>query len=307
MTRPIFVIGKNRSGTKWLSNIISLHYKVASIQRKGAGGILETNVFSNFPEIFGDLNHDNNFIGFVECFSQTNFFKLTGLEKEELYQAPRDYVDFFEYLMNLYAENSGADYWLQKTSPHNFEMLYEQFPEARFLVIERNPVDNIRSSIGLKKKKYIQHNKALGGFSKNILAEIMTYFYQIKLANKFNGKSNVKFIKFHDLKKQKSETVRDICVFLDLEFSEKLLKDKYKKNTSFNGEVSKEEILSGADKTLIRTLEPVLRHLPFQFFESLRWIKRTLGNNYHKDRFITKTFKYRKRELNEEGADLEFD
>ncbi|MFW6008127.1 MAG: hypothetical protein ACOCP8_02575 [archaeon] len=40
----IFVIGKNRSGTKWLSNTVANHKDVFCVQRPGAGGILETNL-----------------------------------------------------------------------------------------------------------------------------------------------------------------------------------------------------------------------------------------------------------------------
>jgi len=92
MIKKIFVIGKNRSGTKWLSNTIANHQKIACIQRPGAGGILETNIINRMPNIFGTLKKDNNFIGFIECFSQTNYFKLLHVEKEELYNAPRDYL-----------------------------------------------------------------------------------------------------------------------------------------------------------------------------------------------------------------------
>ena len=53
--RPIFVIGKNRSGTKWLSNTISNHSKIACVRSHEFGGILETNVFFNMPNTFGDL------------------------------------------------------------------------------------------------------------------------------------------------------------------------------------------------------------------------------------------------------------
>ncbi|MCK4320989.1 sulfotransferase [candidate division WOR-3 bacterium] len=40
MASPIFVIGKNRSGTKWLSNVIANHKDVACIQHELFGGIL---------------------------------------------------------------------------------------------------------------------------------------------------------------------------------------------------------------------------------------------------------------------------
>lgn len=101
MAQPIFIIGKNRSGTKWLSNIIAAHKEIACVQRPGAGGILESNTLSNMYYIFGSLKHDNNFIGFLECKAKTNFFKLSGLSKEFFYKKrPETYYSFFRLLMD---------------------------------------------------------------------------------------------------------------------------------------------------------------------------------------------------------------
>ncbi|MBA7629902.1 hypothetical protein ES703_37409 [subsurface metagenome] len=50
MASPIFVIGKNRSGTKWLSNVIANHKDIACIQHELFGGILEANVISRMPK-----------------------------------------------------------------------------------------------------------------------------------------------------------------------------------------------------------------------------------------------------------------
>lgn len=74
MASPIFVIGRNRSGTKWLSNIIASHHDVAAVQHEEHFGILEaTDVFLNMPILFGDLSIAENYMGFLDCFSQTDF------------------------------------------------------------------------------------------------------------------------------------------------------------------------------------------------------------------------------------------
>ena len=84
--KKIFVLGKNRSGTKWLSNIILNNKEIAGIQSNYHRGILETNLFNVFNRKFGNLKRRDDYIAFVEVFTATDFFKLTGLSKELLYK-----------------------------------------------------------------------------------------------------------------------------------------------------------------------------------------------------------------------------
>ena len=82
---------------------------MSCIQRSGAVGILEINIINRMANIFGSLKKDNNFIVFIECFSQTNYFKLLYVKKEQLYNVPRgvprDYLYFLNYVLNIHAKN----------------------------------------------------------------------------------------------------------------------------------------------------------------------------------------------------------
>lgn len=304
MSKPIFVIGKNRSGTKWLSNTIANHKDIACVQRPGAGGILETNLIYRMSKIFGTLENDDNFLAFVECFSQTNFFRLLDIDKKDLYFGPRNYIEFLEYIMNLNVEKN-KQYWLQKANTLKLKKLYEKFPDAKFLIIERNPRDNIRSTIGLKMKKILRKKGTYKNFNKNIIKELFLYLIEKKRAYPYKKRKNVKFIKFENFKNNKEATLKDICKFLNIDFNKKLLKDKYEKNTSFNGNISKEKILSQFDKLIIKFLYPIMDILPLYIFEKIFKIKNKFSNDYNKDKFIAKTFELRKKELKNEGIDLE--
>ena len=72
MAKPIFIVGKNRSGTKWLSNILLNHPNIAGIQSDYHRGILETNMFQNMPIIFGNLKDIDNFIGVTEPYEESD-------------------------------------------------------------------------------------------------------------------------------------------------------------------------------------------------------------------------------------------
>lgn len=302
--KKIFIIGKNRSGTKWLSNTIANHDKVACVQRPGAGGILETNLIYNMPKIFGDLEDNNNFIGFVECFYQTNFCKIIDLDKKELYEGPRNYFKFLDYIMNRYAKTQDKSIWLQKTSTIKLKKLKYMFPEAKFLIIERNPIDNIRSTIGLKLKKLLSKNKNINiNNHKNIVKELAKYLIEKKRAHKYGKDKNFKFIWFEDLKNNKEKTIRDICKFLNIDFNKSLLEDQYKKNTSFDEKISREEILNKFDKMLIKMLYPIMKICPLILLEKLSVLNKLFSNKEF-NKFMSGTFKFRKEELRKDNIEI---
>jgi len=295
--KKIFIIGKDRSGTKWLSNIIANHDKIACVQRPGAGGILETNIIYRMPNIFGDLKKENNFIGFIELFSKTNFFKLLDIKKEKLYKAPKNYLDFLDYILTIYAKNKNKSFWLQKTSTIKLNRIYKKFPSAKFVIIERNPIDNIRSTIGLKVRKKIKANNEFNQYKKNIIKELVKYLLAEKRINKLRNKNNIKHVYFEDLKNSKENTIRDICKFLKINFNKNLLKDHYKKNTSFNGVISKRNVINKRDILLIKSLYPIMRKLPLFLFEKLHKINTIFRDSFIKERFIPGTFEFFKKEL----------
>ena len=64
---PILVIGKNRSGTKWVSNLLANHSSIRAVQAPQHGGIIETNFFGMMQQVFGDIGRVENYIAAVEA------------------------------------------------------------------------------------------------------------------------------------------------------------------------------------------------------------------------------------------------
>ena len=103
--RPIIVVGMNRSGTKWLSNIIARHRDVIAVQSPRTNGIVETNMFGPLPDKF-DLSSPDEYIGLVELWAATHFFRCTGVDKELFYglrPRPTSGLQLFDVLMSAYA------------------------------------------------------------------------------------------------------------------------------------------------------------------------------------------------------------
>ena len=294
MASPIYVIGKYRSGTKWLSNTIAGHPDVACIAHDDHFGILEvSDVFERLPKIFGDLSVAENFIGFIEYFASTDFFRLTGLDKQLFFNPrPKDYISFFKQMMDLYAENEGTQYWVQKADTFPVEQLMTQHLNAKFIMIIRDPKDNIRSAIALAMAESQRRNR-------RILNELFMYYLEKKRIVSYRGKPNVLVMSFEDMKGKKRETVERICEFIGIKFDEEMMTDRFKRNTSFGGAIQKGEVFSAIDEFLISVLIPILNILPRQFYELLYKIKtRFLGHSFLRpENRVLHSFKMRKIEL----------
>jgi len=149
---PIIVVGKNRSGTKWLSNLLANHSRVAAVQSELHNGVLETNFFGVMQETFGDVRRVENYIAMVEAWAHTDFFKASGCDKTLLYTSrprPRSYAEVFDLIMEDMARREGASHWLQKTSPLQAESVVDSFPRCRVVVITRELIPTLESSITL--------------------------------------------------------------------------------------------------------------------------------------------------------------
>ena len=288
---PIFVIGKNRSGTKWLSNILSNSIEIVSLQRKEDYGINETNIFYQFPKIFGDLNSYNNYIPFIECFAQTNIFKLTGLDKQFLYTIPeRNYNIIFKSVMNQYAFSKDKKMWLQKSNTYILNDAISYFPNATIVFIERNLEDNIRSTIGLQFKN--------GQKKKNILKNVFIYLLEQKRIKSFKKKINIKqdtiYVKYEDLVSNTESVLKNLCDKLNIQFKEKMLDSIYQKNTSFSQKDKKIKMLNKLDVFYMHFFYNILRFFPCSFFE---FVFKKASRGQARMEFIAKTFEMRYREI----------
>jgi len=258
--QPVFVIGKNRSGTKWLSNLIANHSDVACLQREGAGGILETDIFSSIPNIFGSLSIEENYLAFLAFYSQNNEFRLMGLDKKVLgTRRARDYFEFNRYIMDKYAEKEGKKFWLQKSSVENFGRLYQAYPEAKFVVIEREIEANIRSTRGLQLLNQEPYS--------SVLRETVSCIWAHKTLNQFQKRENVFAVRFEQLCSDKAQVVQKVCSFLNIPYEKEMLTDRFEKNTSFKAGVQKDKILSRQELFLIRVFAPLLALIPYKLFK----------------------------------------
>jgi hypothetical protein len=269
MAKPIFILGVHRSGTTWVANILCSHSNIAGIQATRHNGIHESAFFCTVMNRFGDIRNDNNYIEFLETFSNSDYFILSNLDKNYFYKnRPDSYDEFFKVMMDKYAEEEHTDFWLEKTPAHTlyFSELLTIFPSAKFIVVKRNIVDSVKSDIRLRYFNRDMQRKTK--FTKIIFIIFLVFRFYLFYSNTNSKrkKQNCMFIEYENLKKNREDVTKKICDFIGVEFELQLLRDEYEPNTRFTSEKERFNVLTNQEVTFIKILDHLFKYFPKQFF-----------------------------------------
>lgn len=251
---PIFVLGMNRSGTKWLSNLLANHPEIASVQAEFADGILETNILYPGPRKF-DFSRDDDYAAFLALWNMSDFVQTTGIDVTRfarLRPQPRTPVQLFATLMNQYAKQQHKPYWVQKTGPEGSDAIVEQLPHARFIVILREVVDTVTSAY---------HLGQIEGQNDGILSTTFGYVLGEKSLLRLAKKTNAYVTTYAALRKDPRAELKRVCEHLQLSFSDVLLQLAYQPNSTFRNK-SHRISLAWHQQFLVRSLAFALRCFP---------------------------------------------
>ncbi len=203
-------------------------------------------------------------------FFANGFFRLTGLEKSFFYAFKQpDYFTFFRAMMDQYAAKEGKKYWVQKSGIMSLGSLHQHFADAKFIIITRDMVENIKSTIALGRLLEGQHYK------KNLFRLQLKYFTDRVQIKNFAIKSNVSVIRYEDLVNDRTSVTRKLCEFLDLAFDAAMEKDYFSRNSSFGGAVgnklplNRDEILTKSDALKMKLYCAFLNALPRPIYDGI--------------------------------------
>jgi len=129
--RLIFNVGSRRSGTFWLQRIVSSHPEVAAIPS-------ETHLLSHgVAPLFDRFQHDD---------PASSVVAVTYMPRDALLDSTRDFLDavFSQYIGGDVTRVAERSPWHGQHLP----LIYELYPDARFVHIIRDGRDVVRSLIG---------------------------------------------------------------------------------------------------------------------------------------------------------------
>ena len=289
MATPIFIVGTPRSGTTWIANILGKHHRVACVMENlsdGRGGINESAFFSYVAGKFGDLKNDNNLIQLIEVFASSTFFIVSGIDKTIFYQnRPQTYDGFFRLFMDRLADKQGADFWLEKTPSHTFhlEEISQFYQDAKFIIIKRNAVDQIRSFIKMIEIISGVRTENLSFLKKKVVlaVRIFSYYTHTKHLAHFLSKTKdsekIWHVDYEYLRKSTEQLVQELCAFIGIDFEESMLEQHYAVNTGFKTKDERKAVLSTAEVKSIQLVGLLMKLLPYRFYRLVYIIKRALG------------------------------
>lgn len=261
MPLPVFVIGRNRSGTTWLANQLCEHPKVAGVQHERHHGIHESAYFDWIDGRYGDLSQRINYAEFVEAMAASDFFHLAGADRDFLYSLwPVTYEEVFRSVMDRFAERQGAKAWIEKADVRESALGRAEaaYPDARFVGIIRDVVPNTASNLRMPgAPECIKGRKCV------IFRMTLAWVYTTKILNAFSKRSDRVFlVHFEDMKSDLEDTMRRICEFLGLQWDPQILGQTYRPNTSFKTKADRRKALTAGERAMIRVVAAVGRLIP---------------------------------------------
>ena len=183
--------------------------------------------------------------------------------------------------MDELAEKQHADLWLEKTPSHTFHLneISRYYGDAKFVIIRRNVLDQIRSFIKMNEVISGVKTAELGFLRKKveILVRLFKYYAHTKHLSHFSAKNPDKTwqIDYEDFAKRAEQVIRELCGFLNIDFEEIML-EGYIRNTSFESEDDREAVLSAAEVKGIHILGRLMRLLPYRLYRLVYLTKRVL-------------------------------
>ncbi len=140
--------------------------------------------------------------------------------------------DIKEFILNRYAPVKSDDggYVLDKTPRYYeiFEVIYDLFPKAKFIILKRHPVAVLSSIIKTWDRftfKELEHHHNRDIFKAPYLLS--------KWEEEYGERSNVSILKYEDLVEEPNSKIEEICAWLGLDYQPSIL--NFSENNSFQG------------------------------------------------------------------------
>lgn len=210
--KRIMAAGTPRSGTTLLQQILMANPRGTSIS--------ETHFFNEVPEedvLFADPVDGETIWNRLK--EETHVQVLTNVVSpevlEKLIENSEGRDELFFNIMDHYATDEQADYWVEKTPTHlaRFPRLFKKDFNAKGVIIVRDPRDTCASLIDKPWTHDDIESNAKRWFADNTLAMMLEEALP----------DEIRLVHYRELVTNPDDIVRDLCDFLSIEFDEAML------------------------------------------------------------------------------------
>ena len=233
-TQQIFILGNSRSGTTMMGRLLSKNQDIHTLNELHFFGVLCSS--EECGEVL-DMTSSIKLLDRLFYIEEHGIFKR-GRSKDSklaasLLVSQDEYtpLQIFHIFLNYIANNKNTGIVCEQT-PNNIlyiQEILEFFPGARIINMIRDPRDIMLSQKNKWRRRY------LGSSSIPFRESLRSYFNyhpiviskiwntSIVNASKFRHHPRFKTIYFEEVLFRPEETISDICKFLNIEFSDKML------------------------------------------------------------------------------------
>ncbi len=214
-----FIVGMGRSGTTMLTNMLNLNPEVIACPENE----FVMYAFSDFKnKNFSDEKVISEFVNLFEFkFSKIISFWKPGIELKQLIMFLKDksYANVCKqvYLSYPFIKNdiNSVSCIIDKNPIYSLYLdnLNAIFPNSKFIVLTRDYRDNV-----LSRKKYSDRHTSI-----YILGASWNYFYKRIFKSIKKNNLNHYILRYEDLVENPSASLQQVCTFLEIEFSDKML------------------------------------------------------------------------------------
>jgi len=203
---PVFVVGLWRSGTSLLYRLINQHPEI-SLMYEGDLAVLRP--------LFMWPNRKKNWMEYWDFWSGA--LRRHSIDRATI---PSYFPNLKTAIETVHRAYSGDKIWGCK-SPNYYDrmdVLYGMFPQARFIVIWRDPADVCRSTLRAGKVSYSWFNRG-GMFHRALFGCRILKAQSDRLQREG---AHVHEVQYEDLVKDPTKEMKDICQFLNIPFDERM-------------------------------------------------------------------------------------
>jgi hypothetical protein len=239
---PIFIVGPGRSGTTLVRKILSAHSRIT---------ILPETQFIEWADQRENIKRaPTDFDAFWNKYTSWIRFRYLEIDPDRCLelinqQEHRTIRDIFTSVLIAYGEKTGKKRVGEKSPSHvqYLHILLEWFPDARIIIMQRDPRAVIASSLGTPwvKKRITPASLRNGVFSSSRLYELL---YKAKNWNNifetiipgWESDSRIHIVAYEDLVRNPKKEVSKICRFIGETYEDGMLMKRESDISDVTGE-----------------------------------------------------------------------
>jgi hypothetical protein len=251
------------------------HPRIAGAQSELHWGIHESNIYLN-QRYWGDLAAPARLQRFLDIYGTADYFRLVEGNKEELSRShPKDFIDCFFELMDRYARNRSAAYWVTKLDYLYYyrpDELAELVSRAKrrygtfkcIAIVRRDRLATMESYLKMEGKRRQHRTNPIVKHALVVLHSARMIAHGRGIESLVGQQQGLQ-LSLQELKGERAEVCARICAYLHVEYDERMCRDRYPANSSFSRTQGRRQVLSSWEKA-------ILSFALFPFWETFPWV-----------------------------------